>query len=75
MIGKLIVKPQYQNQGIGQRLMQAIVEAHGHVKRMEQFTGFKSTRNLALYHQLGYRIYKQEEVNEDLTMVYMYKEV
>lgn len=55
--------------------MQAIVEAHGHVKRMEQFTGFKSTRNLALYHQLGYRIYKQEEVNEDLTMVYMYKEV
>ncbi|WP_082790099.1 GNAT family N-acetyltransferase [Paenibacillus sp. GM2] len=27
MIGKLIVKPQYQNQGIGQRLMQAIVEA------------------------------------------------
>ncbi|WP_157259354.1 hypothetical protein [Paenibacillus sp. GM2] len=45
------------------------------MKRMEQFTGFKSTRNLALYYQLGYRIYKQEEVNEDLTMVYMYKEV
>lgn len=75
LIGKLIVKPRYQNQGIGQRLMKAIEEAHGHLKRIELFTGHKSTRNLALYHKLGYRIYKEEEVNEDLTMVYMYKEV
>lgn len=73
-IGKLIVKPTFQNQGIGKRLMQEIEAYHPHVKRKELFTGHRSTKNIAFYEKLGYAAFEEVEVNESLHMIYMYKE-
>ncbi|WP_256762163.1 GNAT family N-acetyltransferase [Cohnella sp. WQ 127256] len=74
IIGKLIVKPEFQNQGIGKRLMMEIEAAYTQVKRKELFTGHKSIKNIELYKRLGYQKYKEIEVNEKLKMVHMYKE-
>ncbi|MFD0674896.1 GNAT family N-acetyltransferase [Cohnella sp. GCM10027633] len=74
LIGKLIVKPEYQNQRIGKKLMKEIEESYRHAKRMELFTGHKSIKNIELYKKLGYRIFKEIHVNDSLTLIYMYKE-
>ena len=65
-IGRLIVKPEYQNKGMGTKLMEAIEQ---HFK----FAGHKSTRNLHLYQKLGYYEFKRVPVNESLTMVFLEK--
>ena len=54
-VGRLIVDPGVQNQGIGTRLMSEIEQAFSHAARFELFTGHLSERNLYLYHKLGYR--------------------
>jgi N-acetylglutamate synthase-like GNAT family acetyltransferase len=74
IIGKLIVKPELQNRGIGKRLMKEIESVYSQAKRKELFTGHKSIKNLELYNKLGYQKYKEIEVNENLKMIYMYKE-
>ncbi len=72
-IGKLIVHPDYQNKGIGTALMNSI-ESHFHgCKRYELFTGQKSVKNIYLYKKLGYRIFKEEKVSENLSLVYLEK--
>jgi ribosomal protein S18 acetylase RimI-like enzyme len=72
-IGRLIVHPDFQNQGIGTQLLKAI-EAHlSQAKRYELFTGHKSERNLRLYQRLGCRVFRNETINEGLTQVYLEK--
>jgi len=71
-IGRLIVHPEVQGQGIGTRLMKAI-EQKCTVTRYELFTGYKSIRNLRLYEHLGYVRFKQEKIADGLTFVYMEK--
>lgn len=75
-IGKLVVVPEYQNQGIGQALMRE-VESHYRrtVRRYEIFTGSRDPRNRHLYDQLGYQPFRSERINEELTFVYMEKSV
>ena len=72
-IGRLIVHPEFQSQGIGTRLMQAIEDHLSQTKRYELFTGHKSERNIRLYQKLGYRIFRTEPANDRLVMVYMEK--
>ncbi len=72
-IRRLIVKPEYQNKGIGTKLMQAIEQHFKFANRYELFTGHKSTRNLYLYQKLGYQEFKRVPVNESLTMVFLEK--
>ena len=72
-IGRLIVKPEYQNKGIGTKLMQAIEQHFKFANRYELFIGHKSTRNLHLYQKLGYYEFKRVPVNESLTMVFLEK--
>ena len=74
-IGRLLVHPTQQNQGIGTRLMAAIeAEARAQaVRRFELFTGHKSARNLYLYRKLGYRPFKQARVNAQVEFVYLEK--
>jgi ribosomal protein S18 acetylase RimI-like enzyme len=73
MIGKLIVHPDHQNRGIGTKLMNEIEGCFDQAGRFELFTGHKSERNLHLYRKLGYRIFRNEKISEQLTIVFLEK--
>ena len=72
-IGKLIVHPKYQDQGIGTLLLKTIESNFPEVKRYELFTGEKSEKNLYLYQKLGYQVYKTEKLNEVVNIHYLEK--
>lgn len=72
-IGRLIVHPGWQNQGIGARLMAEIERAFAQAERFELFTGYRSEKNLHLYHKLGYQTLREQKVNEQLTLVFLEK--
>ena len=71
-IGKLIVHPKRQRQGIGTALLSA-VETHYPDQRYELFTGSKSVRNIALYERSGYKIYTVKRIDDNLEFVYLEK--
>lgn len=73
-IGKLIVHPQKQGQGIGTKLLLAIEKEYPDY-RYELFTSTKSVRNIALYQRLGYTIFKQEKITDEMEFVYLEKYV
>lgn len=72
-IGRLIVHPDVQNLGIGQKMIKAIETAFPQCKRFELFTGFRSEKNLYLYQKLGYREFRREKANTNLTLIFMEK--
>lgn len=72
-VGRLIVHPSFQDQGIGTRLMHEIERAFEGVARFELFTGQRSGRNLYLYRKLGYEPCRQEQISDALTLVYLEK--
>ena len=72
-IGKLIVKRDFQNKGIGRMLLDSIESTFNDCNRFELFTGFKSDKNLYLYNKQGYREFRRQVINENFTMVYMEK--
>jgi hypothetical protein len=72
-IGKLIVGQKFRNRGLGLKLMEAIENEFPDCNRFELFTGHKSTKNLYLYNRLGYREFRQELVNDKLTMIFLEK--
>ncbi|THB73438.1 MAG: GNAT family N-acetyltransferase [Desulfobacteraceae bacterium] len=74
-IGRLIVHPDVQNQGIGTRLMHEIMACFGQTHRFELFTGVKSEKNIRLYQKLGFDIYRHQTVSETLELVFMEKHV
>ncbi|MEA2600454.1 MAG: hypothetical protein QOF89_1446 [Acidobacteriota bacterium] len=73
-VGRLIVHPAHQGQGIGKELMRAIERRFEGVKGFELFTGHRSERNLRLYRELGYRDVREEQVSPVLTLVHLRKE-
>ena len=74
-IGRLIVHPDFQNQGIGKQLMKAIEDFFKECRRFELFTGYKSEKNLHLYKKLNYKIYKtiEEDACNRVKLFYMEK--
>ncbi len=74
-IGRLIVHPEHQNKGIGTQLMKCIEDEFKRNQRFELFTGKKSIKNIYLYNKLGYSIFREEQENENTTLVYMDKKV
>lgn len=72
-IGKLIVDTEFQDKGIGQRMMKAIEEKFNDCKQYELFTGHKSEKNIYLYKKLGYTEYKRQSTNENLNLIFMKK--
>lgn len=73
MIGRLIVHPDFQKQGIGTKLMYAIEGINEPIERYELFTGNKSLKNISLYERLGYVLFQEEVVSSHLSLVYMEK--
>lgn len=71
-IGKLIVHPDLQGQGIGTTLLNEI-EHICPSERYELFMSTKSERNIKLYERLGYVKFKEENVSDGLTFVYLRK--
>ena len=71
-IGRLIVHPEYQNLGLGSRLLRD-VENRFECKRFELFTSERSERNLYLYKKFGYREFKRMALNEKTTLVFLEK--
>lgn len=71
-IGKLMVHPSKQGQGIGTKLLLEMERQYPN-QRYELFTSTKSEQNIALYQKLGYKIFDEEQVTEELRFVYMEK--
>ena len=72
-VGKLIVKTNFQNQGIGKLLLDSIEFTFPMCKRFELFTGNKSLKNLHLYNKLGYNEFSRKVINDNMTMIYLEK--
>ncbi len=71
-IGKLMVHPSKQGQGIGTQLLLEIEKQYPN-QRYELFTSTRSEKNIALYQELGYKIFDEKQVTEELRLVYMEK--
>ena len=72
-IRRLIVSPDFQNQGIGTRLLAEIEKKFRSSIRYELFTGQKSEKNIYLYQKLGYCIFKSEKMSDKVNVVYLEK--
>lgn len=73
-INRLVVLPEYQNKGIGKALMNEIENQFKNiVNRYKLFTGSRDQRNQHLYSQLGYKSFKTEKHNDEISFVYMEK--
>jgi ribosomal protein S18 acetylase RimI-like enzyme len=72
-IGRVIVHPDRQGQGLGKATMAAIEAELPHARRFELFTGHLSERNLGFYRGLGYRDFKTEVMSPALSFVYLHK--
>ncbi len=72
-IGRLIVHPDFHNQGIGTELINKIESIFNDAKRYGLFTSNKSKKNLYLYKKLGYKPLKIKKKNENLQIVYLEK--
>lgn len=72
-VGRLIVYPDFQNQGIGTKLLLEIEHICPACNRFELFTGDKSIKNIHLYEKLGYKAFKTERVTDNLKLVFLEK--
>ncbi len=72
-IGRLIVHPDFQNQGIGTKLINEIEGVFNLSRRFELFTGHKSRKNIHIYQKLGYKTFKTEKITDNINFIYMEK--
>jgi ribosomal protein S18 acetylase RimI-like enzyme len=71
-VGRLMVHPDYQNHGIGTKLLLEL-ERQFSCGRFELFTGERSLKNIRLYEKLGYQRFKVERFGDNFALVYMAK--
>ncbi|MGF7119584.1 GNAT family N-acetyltransferase [Methanobacterium oryzae] len=72
-IGRLIVHPNFQNQGIGTKLMEEIEKIFNECEKFELITGQKSLKNIYIYEKIGYKQFKIEKLTESLNLIYLKK--
>jgi ribosomal protein S18 acetylase RimI-like enzyme len=72
-IGRLIVHPELQGQGIGSQLLRSIETRFGDVARFELFTGSRSEGNIRLYQRHGYTITRTQPMSETLSITFLEK--
>lgn len=71
-VGKLMVHPDHRRKGYGKSLLTEI-EKYFPNKRYELFTSTRSKDNIRLYESIGYKIFDQKAVDDELIFVYMEK--
>jgi ribosomal protein S18 acetylase RimI-like enzyme len=72
-IGRLIVDPEFQGQGIGSKLLEAVEAACAGVAKFELFTGSKSEANIRLYQRHGYTVTRTEPLSPTLSLTFLEK--
>ncbi len=74
-IERLSVHPNYQKQGLGLLLMDAIEKQFSDAEFYKLFTGIKNFDNINWYERLGYQIVGEKNYSEKLSLVFMIKTV
>ena len=72
-IGRLVVTPEPQGNGLGGALLVAIEQEFAHVRRFELFTGHKSLKNLGFYKRRGYIEFKRHHDSPEVTLIFLEK--
>ncbi|MEN6330258.1 MAG: GNAT family N-acetyltransferase [Methanobacteriaceae archaeon] len=72
-IGRLMVHPHHQNQGIGKRLIGEVEKIFNPCPRFELTTGHQSHQNMKFYQKQGYSPYKREKVTDNIYLVHLEK--
>lgn len=73
-IGKLIVHPDFQNQGIGKALMYEVEKYFPTCQKFTLFTGAETPNTLFLYKKVGYQVMYMKEI-DGLHLIYMEKDL
>nr|MDD6336075.1 GNAT family N-acetyltransferase [bacterium] len=71
-IGKLMVHPKKQGQGIGTKLLLAMEQKYPN-QRYQLFTSTRSKKNILFYEKRGYKICDTRKVDEALQLIYLEK--
>ncbi|HAD04257.1 MAG: GNAT family N-acetyltransferase [Desulfuromonadales bacterium GWD2_61_12] len=72
-VGRLIVHPDFQGQGLGTQLMLAVETEFPAANRFELFTGSRSVGNIRLYERLSYKIFRTKPLSASVELVFMEK--
>jgi GNAT superfamily N-acetyltransferase len=72
-VGRLVVHPEWQGQGVGTLLLCEIERAFPEVRVFRLFTGSRSAGNIRLYQRLGYRHSHDQEVSSTMTLSFLEK--
>ena len=70
-IGRLVVHPAHQGQGIGSQLLREAEARSPGVTKYELFTGSKSEGNIRLYQRHGYTITSVRQLSPTLAITYL----
>ena len=73
-VARLMVHPDYQNRGIGTKLLLGAERVFPSCRRLELFTGDRSAKNVHLYMKLGYRVFKSEKPEGNVNLVFLEKQ-
>ncbi|MFI6388426.1 GNAT family N-acetyltransferase [Nonomuraea sp. NPDC050540] len=74
LVGRLVIAPDRQGQGIGTALLAALHARVPQATAFDLFTGHLSM-SLRLYHKLGYRETHRERMDDHLTLVHLRRPV
>ncbi|WP_157245475.1 GNAT family N-acetyltransferase [Nonomuraea typhae] len=74
LVGRLVVAPDRQGEGIGTALLRALHDALPEATAFDLFTGHLSEGNLRLYRRLGYRETHRDRMDDHLTLIYLRRE-
>ena len=72
-IDRIVVIPEYQNQGIGSILLREIEKRNPNAISFQLFTGSKSKRNIHLYKKVGYETIGTQVTNQGIELLHMKK--